>query len=126
LLGHEFGHAIDYYAGILSDHLTPAEISELRKAYPILQGDRRKKPLIQPETYGYPRDHVKPELVAEGFRAYLMNPNWFKAVAPRAAARFRAEVNKNKHLKRVIQFNSLGAAGLLSAAGLAGQKRDEQ
>jgi hypothetical protein len=54
-----------------------------------------------------------------------MNPNWFKAVAPRSAARFRADVNRNKYLKHVIQFNSLGAAGLLSAA--AGSKdQDDQ
>jgi hypothetical protein len=121
VLAHEFGHAIDYYAGMFSDHLTPAEIAELRKAYPTLQIGRKK----QPEHFGYPPEDVNAELVGEGFRAYLINPNWFKAIAPRAAARFRAEVNKNKYLMRVIQFNSLGAAGLLSA-GAGSKDQDDQ
>jgi hypothetical protein len=125
-LAHEFGHAIDHYAGLFSDHLTPAEIGELRKAYPILQAGPRKKPIPQPEDYGYQPEDVNAELVAEGFRAYLMNPNWFKAVAPRAAARFRAEVNKNKHLKRIIQFNSLGAAGLAGAGAAGGRDQDDR
>jgi hypothetical protein len=122
VLAHEFGHAIDYYADLFSDHLTAAEIGELRKVYPSLRAGPRKK---QPEDFGYAPDDVNFELMAEGFRAYLMNPNWFKAVAPRAAARFRAEVNKNKHLKPTIQFNSLGAAGLLSA-GAGSKDQDDQ
>jgi hypothetical protein len=54
-----------------------------------------------------------------------MDPNWFKAVAPRSAARFRDAVNRNIYLKRVIQFNSLGAAGLLSA-GAGSEDQDDQ
>jgi hypothetical protein len=126
ILAHEFGHAIDYYAGLFSDTLKPAEFDELRMVYPMLQGrSRRGRPILQPEDFGYPPRDVNAELVAEGLRAYLMNPNWFKAAAPRSAARFRADVNRNKYLKHVIQFNSLGAAGLLSAA--AGSKdQDDQ
>ncbi len=125
VLAHEFGHAIDHYAGQFSDRLTTAEIEELRKAYPTLaRGGPRKKPIPQPEDFGYPPQEVNAELAAEGFRAYLTNPNWFKAVAPMAAARFRDAVNRNKHLKRVVQFNSLGAAGLIGA-GLAGQDRNK-
>lgn len=115
MLAHEFGHAIDHFADYFSDHLTPAEIDELRGVYTTLRVGPRKTRVPQPEHFGYPLDEVNGELAAEGFRAYLMSPNWFKAVAPKSAARFRAAVNKNKYLKHVIQFNSLGAAGLLSA-----------
>jgi hypothetical protein len=56
------------------------------------------------------------ELIAEGLRAYMTNPNYFKSVAPNAAAKIRAAVNANPHLKKVIQFNSLAAAGLAGTA----------
>jgi hypothetical protein len=65
------------------------------------------------------------ELVAEGLRAYMSNPNYFKTVAPKAAAKFRAAVNKNRLLKKVIQLNSLGAVGLIGA-GVRSQDRDDQ
>jgi hypothetical protein len=124
VLAHEFGHAIDHYAKWFSDNLAQAEIGELRKVYAVVRGRGRKKP-VQPEDFGYGPNDVNGELAAEGLRAYLMDPNWFKAVAPRSAARFRAEVNRNKYLKRVIQFNSLGAAGLLSA-GAGSKDQDDQ
>jgi hypothetical protein len=125
MLAHEFGHAIDHYADYFSDHLTPAEIDELRGVYTTLRAGPRKTRVPQPEDFGYPPDEVNGELAAEGFRAYLTNPNWFKAVAPRSAARFRAAVNKNKYLKHVIQFNSLGAAGLLSAGAGRGDQNNQ-
>jgi hypothetical protein len=124
-LAHEFGHAIDHYANWFSDHLTPAEVGELRKVYTTLRAGPRKTLTPQPEDFGYSPKNVNGELAAEGFRAYLMNPNWFKAVAPVSATRFRAEVNRNKNLKRIIQFNSLGAAGLLSA-GADRKDQDDQ
>src|SRR5579871_1107772 len=112
-LAHELGHAIDHYADWFSDYLTPTEVGELRKVYAAVRGRYAKKP-AEPEEFGYSPFDVNGELAAEGFRAYLTDPNWFKAVAPRSAARFRAEVNRNRYLKHIIQFNSLGAAGLLS------------
>jgi hypothetical protein len=124
-LAHEFGHAIDHFTNYFSDHLTTAEIAELRKVYPTMRAGPRKTPVPQPEDFGYPPHQINGELVAEAFRAYLMNPNWFKAVAPRSAARFRAAVNKDKYLKHIIQFNSLGAAGLLSA-GAGSEDQDDQ
>ena len=57
--------------------------------------------------------------MAEGLRAYLTNPNYFKAAAPRSAAKLRQAVNTNKYLRRVVQLNSLGAAGI-AGAGAAG------
>jgi hypothetical protein len=126
MLAHEFGHAIDHYANYFSDRLTPAEIDELRGVYTTLRAGPRKTRVPQPEDFGYAPDKVTGELAAEGVRAYLMSPNWFKAVAPRSAAKFRAAVNNNKYLKHVIQFNSLGAAGLLSAGAGRGNEDDQQ
>jgi hypothetical protein len=117
---HEFGHGIDYFANEVSATLTTPEIDELRRVYATLRGGPGRKTLHpQPETYGYSGDHVNRELVAEGLRAYLTNPNYFKAAAPRSAAKLREAVNTNKYLKRVIQLNSLGAAGIVGA-GAAG------
>jgi hypothetical protein len=45
-------------------------------------------------------------------------------VAPRTAARIREAVNGNRYLKKIIQFNSLGAAALIGA-GSGGQDQDE-
>jgi hypothetical protein len=124
-MAHEFGHAIDHYARYFSDHLTADEIAELRKVYATLRGGKRKTPVLQPESFGYPADQINGELVAEGFRAYLTDPNWFKVAAPKSAAKFRAAVNKNRWLKNVIQFNSLDAAGLLSAGLGTGDQNDQ-
>jgi hypothetical protein len=112
-IAHEFGHGLDHYSGIISDSLTPEVVAELRKVYPTLRAGPRKTPHPQPEAFGYAPESVNRELVAEGFRAYLTNPNWFKATAPRAAAAFRAAVNRHPHLKRVIQFNSPDVAALI-------------
>jgi hypothetical protein len=116
---HELGHAIDHYTNYFSDHLTPDEIEELRKVYTRVRAGASRTRILQPEDFGYVADDVNGELVAEGFRAYMLNPNWFKLNAPRSAAKFRAEVNKNRWLKRVIQFNSLAAAAGLAGAGIA-------
>jgi hypothetical protein len=122
---HEFGHVIDHFTGILSKKLTDQEIAELRKVYTTGRAGPRKTLYPQPEDFGYPENEVNRELVAEGVRAYMANPNYFKMVAPRAAAKIREAVNRRLSLKRVIQFNSLGAAGL-AGAGTGNQDRDDQ
>jgi len=123
---HEFGHAIDHFSGWFSDKLTSEEIGELRDVYSDLRGGWKKGvPRKQPEDFGYDVNKVNLELVAEGLRAYMSNPNYFKKVAPKAAATFRAVVNKNPLLKKVIQLNSLGAIGLIGA-GTHSQDRDDQ
>ncbi len=122
---HEFGHAIDYLAGDLSATLTPDEIFELRDVYNDLRGGAKKgAPWRQPED-AYSWDEVNLELIAEGLRAYMTNPNYFKTVAPKAAAKFRAAVNESPFLKKVIQLNSLGAIGVIGA-GVRSQDRDDQ
>jgi hypothetical protein len=122
---HEFGHAIDHFSDLMFKRLLPEEIDELRKLYTTLRVGPRKTPFPQPEDFGYDQRSVPRELLAEGLRAYLMNPNYFKAVAPRTAATIRAEVNDNPYLKHIIQFNSLGAAGLIGA-GLGNRNQDDQ
>ncbi len=114
VLKHEFGHAIDHLARRISTQLTPDEIAELRRVYTTMRAGPRKTLARQPEDFGYAPRKIKAELIAEGIRAYLTNPNYFKAVAPRAAARIRAHVNKNRRLRHIIQFNSI-AAGLIGA-----------
>jgi hypothetical protein len=123
---HEFGHAIDRLAAKeLSSTLTQDEIFELRDVYNDLRGGAKKgAPWRQPED-AYSWDAVKSELIAEGLRAYMTNPNYFKTVAPKAAAKFRAAVNESPLLKKVIQLNSLGAIGLIGA-GTHSQDRDDQ
>jgi hypothetical protein len=126
ITAHEFGHAIDHFSGWFSDKLTSEEIGELRDVYSDLRGGWKKgAPRKQPEDFGYAVNKVNVELVAEGLRAYMSNPNYFKKVAPKAAAKFRAAVNKNALLKKVIQLNSLGAIGL-AGAGIRSQDQDDQ
>jgi hypothetical protein len=123
---HEFGHAIDHLAGNLTAKLTQTEISELRGVYSTVTSGSEYPPFrMQPETFRYRPSQVNAELLAEGLRAYMANPNYFKTVAPKTAARIRAAVNNNRRLRRVIQFNSLGAAGLIGT-GVRNQDEDDQ
>ncbi len=112
VLGHETGHVIDQTAGNIP--VNGVEQS-LRQNYDtLIRGSRAGKNLIGPEDVGYPPDHAAPELLAEGMRAYLQDPNYFKTVAPDAAARIRAHVNDHPLLKDIIQFNGVGAAGVVA------------
>jgi len=123
---HEFGHAIDFFANEFSKKLTQQEITELRAVYGTLKSGLEQYHFFwQPEEYGYEPNQVNRELVAEGLRAYMANPNYFKTVAPKTAAKIRAEVNANPHLKSAIQFNSLAAAALIGA-GVRDQNDDNQ
>jgi hypothetical protein len=123
---HELGHAIDYITDLAST-LTNPELDELRRVYATLRGGAGRKTLHpQPETYGYEGENINQELLVEGIRAYLTNPNYFKAAAPRSAARIREAVNKDKWLKRIIQFNSLGAAGVVGAGAAGSHDEDGQ
>ncbi len=126
VLAHEFGHAIDQLAGDISATLTPKEIAELSFVYADLRSSAIKDGhLLQPENFGYHGDAINWELVAEGLRAYMTDPNYFKTAAPKTAAKFRKAVNDNPYLKHAIQFNSLGAIGVVGA-GVRSQDRDDQ
>ncbi|CAM5533420.1 hypothetical protein MAUB1S_08904 [Mycolicibacterium aubagnense] len=56
----------------------------------------------QQDCYG---TDARAELMAESIRAYLVNPNYLKTVAPNVAARIRAAVNPNPEANRILQFN---------------------
>lgn len=126
VLAHEFSHAIDHFAGDITKTLTPDEIAELRTVYGSVRYRAKKDgPKLQPEHSGYLPEDVNYELVAEGLRSYMIDPNYFKTVAPKAATKFRDLVNENPYLKHAIQLNSLVAAGLIGA-GARTQDRDDQ
>ena len=52
----------------------------------------------------------------------MADPNYVKTVAPNFAARIRAQVNTNRALRNIIQFNS--AAPVLPAPALLKNWRD--
>ena len=128
VIAHEFSHAIDHLTGMLiSSSLTPEEIAELRAVY----GEIKTRPIEdaprpQPEHFGYGGVDINRELAAESIRAYMNDPNYFKTVAPKTAAKIRDLVNENPYLKHVIQFNSLLAAGLIGAAARSQDPGDQR
>jgi hypothetical protein len=61
----------------------------------------------------YEGNGVLREYVAEAIRAYLVNPNYLKTVAPKTAAAIRAAVNGHPRLSRILQFNTVGSFGVL-------------
>jgi hypothetical protein len=114
VLPHEVGHLIDEMAGGIP---TAGLNTELRQLYNTLNtGQVRTRNLTLPQHLGYKGDDIDKELKAEAIRAYLVDPNYLKSVAPRTAAAIRAAVNAHPVLSRIIQFNSVplaaGAAGL--------------
>ncbi|WP_188608697.1 hypothetical protein [Chelatococcus reniformis] len=119
VIAHEIGHIIDQYSGyrIRQPHI---EI-ELYQNYDNLLLGRRHPynvpgPYMGPESRGYTAKMIWPELVAEAIRAYMTNPNYFKATAPNAAAEIRQAVNRHPKLSKVIQFNTSTPAGSIAGA----------
>jgi hypothetical protein len=124
VLAHETGHMIHDLAAEMS--LAPFRKlhAELARVYSTLnEGKEGLRPPKRPQDYGYPDDEAPYERIAEGFRAYLTDPNYFKEVAPKSAAAFRALVNSHPWLSKLIQLNSLG--GLAVLGGAKGTPDDE-
>ena len=46
----------------------------------------------------YKNGEINAELNADGLRAYMQNPNYFKTVAPNLAQRYRQLVNGNPNI----------------------------
>jgi hypothetical protein len=89
---------------------------ELERMYSTLNAGREGlQPPKRPQDYGYSDNDAPYERIAEGFRAYLTDPNYFKRVAPDSAATFRALVNSHPWLSKWIQLNSLGGLAVLGA-----------
>jgi len=109
---HEIGHVIDQAAGEIP---TEGLSRELAQVYNTLNtGQERTRSLTGPQHQGYIGDDVPRELMAEAIRAYMVDPNYLKAVAPKTAARIRDYVNANPRLAATIQFNAGSPFGLLT------------
>lgn len=119
VFAHEMGHAIDdmtFGRAIPADGLT----RELEAVYKALNGPNgpNTKGRWVPTSMGLYSDKEAPaEMMAEAVRAYAVNPNWLKTVAPKTAARIRAAVNGNPNLNKAIQFNELAPVGLAGVLG---------
>jgi len=114
---HETGHMIEELAagprGMPIRGLEP----EFERVYSTLNsGQEGRQPPLLPKDRGYRKSDAPSELVAEAVRAYLTDPNYFKTVAPNAAAAIRSLVNSHPELSKLIQFNSLSGAAILGGA----------
>jgi hypothetical protein len=109
IVAHELGHAIDEIAGRIP--LRGLD-TELRRNYNTLfAGQERTRHLTGPQHVGYSGENVGKELMAEAIRAYIANPNYFKTVASKTAARIREYVNSHPELSKIVQFNTVAGAG---------------
>jgi hypothetical protein len=118
---HETGHVIN---NIVRKIDTDGLMDELKAVYDHLNRPGGNKPMT-PEAMGYAGKDVPQEYIVEAIRAYLINPNYLKTVAPKTAAKIRAEVNADPQISRVVQFNTLAPLMGLGAAGaLSGQNTE--
>jgi hypothetical protein len=111
---HELGHVIDVIAKFIpiDNHR-----DQLRAIYNSLNNPHRTADgldaapgsLFVPlqRSRGYRGFFGERELMAEAIRAYLVDPNYIKTVAPGLAAAIRDAVNSNPRLAPIIQFNNL-------------------
>ncbi len=119
VLAHETGHLIDDLTFGRAIPLNGVKreadqvFSDLNSTMYVPKG----KIGARPQDFGYTGADVPAELNAEGLRAYMQNPNYFKTVAPNMAARYRDFVNNNPNINKVLQLNSAGAIGLLDYQG---------
>lgn len=125
VLAHELGHVVDVLSG--SPSLRGLH-GELEHNYSTLATGVEGRPLTLPEHFGYSAEQAPYELMAEGVRAYLQDPNYFKTVAPKSAKAIRTAVNAHPTLSKTIQFNSGGgmtaATGAAAADGADGRNED--
>ena len=149
VLSHELAHSIDFKGGPKAlrarnmgdfndrkwgiDHkgMRPEARAQLESQLERIYRDLNN-PVDGPVEIRTPKDHgyeaidADRELWAEAIRAYMYDPNYIKTVAPEVAFMIRDHVNRNKSLRKTIQFNAIptivGVGGLgLGAAALSGQ-----
>jgi hypothetical protein len=121
---HEVGHAIDALANQIPTKGIEKELNFNYSA--LITGEERNHDLAKPRDYGYRTKHLSDrEKIAEAIRAYMVDPNYLKTVAPKTAARIREYVYKSKELSKIIQFNSLAAGGALALALGAASQSDK-
>src|SRR6185369_14545045 len=102
---HEVAHVVDALAGQIP---TKGLERELDFNYSALRtGEERKFFQSTPQDFGYADPHlIDRERIAEAIRAYMVDPNYLKTVAPKTAARIRDYVYKSPELSKIIQFNT--------------------
>jgi len=122
VLAHEVGHVIDQMAGEIPVAGLSRELAFVYDA--LLTGQERTRNFTGPQHLRYRGDEVPREYIAEASRAYMVDPNWLKTVAPKTAARIREYVNSHPELSKIIQFNSLAATGIGSGSLLGTEKAD--
>jgi hypothetical protein len=134
---HELAHGINDKAGEFvsvklgrSIPIKPGTINEGKTVYNDLNNSylaaaRKQNPDVDPKTvywgtgvtpqktFRYSDAEAPLEYNAEAIRAYMADPNYFKATAPRYAEQIREWVNTHPIVSKYLQFNSL--AGLLTA-----------
>ncbi len=121
---HEVGHVIDALAGRIPTHGLEKELDFNYSA--LRTGEERKFFQSRPKDFGYEDPHlIDRERIAEAIRAYMVDPNYMKTVAPKTAARIREYVSNNPELSKIIRFNGLAAGGAL-ALDATGQSEDAQ
>ncbi len=122
---HEVGHVIDISAGEIPTEGLDDELDFLFNA--LSSGKEQQKFRFlqhRPEDFGYSGPEAAREKMAEAVRAYMVDPNYLKTMAPKTAARIREWAYSHPEVSNVVRFNSLAAG--VGATGLAGQSEDSE
>lgn len=119
VLAHEVAHVIQNFFGGVSIEGIKRELNFIYNA--LTTGRERTRNLTLPKNIGYTVAETPVELLAEAIRAYMVDPNWIKTMAPKTAAQIREWVNTHPELSKIIQFNSIGAGIAGAAFGAGGQ-----
>ncbi len=116
VLAHELGHVIDELAGQipskgLADELTRVYNDLNRQDWRFARQERTGVPVApkyraRPEDFGYARRDIAREYAAEAIRAYMVDPNYIKTVAPKTAEAIRKTFKPNPSLRDILQFNT--------------------
>lgn len=132
---HELGHAVDELAGQIPTKGIQKDLYHLynRNNNPNRMYGNPSEPAdwgkpFKPQHLDYQGDEAQRELMAEGVRTYMHDPNFLKTEYPLVAARIRETVNpslrqtglpqaQRRDLRDIIQFNALPAGAGLGAAG---------
>jgi hypothetical protein len=114
VLAHEVGHALHKLAGKLSLKGIKEMRRELEPVYSTLNEpvEGLNRPVL-PQHVGYTNEQAPYELVADAFRAYMIDPNYLKRVAPYSASVLRQWTNSHPTISKLIQFNSLGGLAVI-------------
>jgi hypothetical protein len=108
--GYELGQVIDEIVGGIS---VKGLLPELRGVFNTLNNPNRSLRGVDaaagtpftPKDAGFKTSEIRRVYIAEAIRAYLIDPNYLKTVAPNTAKAIRAAVNGHPKLSKILQFN---------------------